>query len=59
MCGIEILDLPCLYSRYNLNLTSEDMDDLWRQDISVKDDNDPVPKNISFTKNIPLKQVEK
>ena len=59
MCGIEILDLPCLYSGYNLKLNSDDMDDLWRQDISVKDDNDPVPKNISFTKNIPLKQVEK
>ena len=52
MCGVEISDLPCLASRHNLNLTSEDMADIQRQGISVEEYDDPSPKNI------PLQQLE-
>ena len=41
-----------------MNLTSEDMADLRHQGIAVNDDNDPAPKNIPDTKNIPLPQLE-
>ena len=43
---VEIWDLPCLASGHNLNLTSEEMADLWRQGIAVDDNNDPAPENI-------------
>ena len=41
--GGEFLGLPCLSSGQNLNLTSDDMDDLRCQGISVDVDNDPDP----------------
>ena len=57
VCGVEILDLPCLASGHNLNLTSEDMADLRRQGISVNNENDPFPKNIPVPRNTPLTQL--
>ena len=54
VCGIEILGLPCLASGNNLNLTSEDMADIWSQGIAVNDNNDPYSKNIPVPVNIPL-----
>ena len=41
-----------------MNLTSEDMADLWLQVIAVNDDNDPAPKNIPDPENTPLPQLE-
>ena len=58
MCGVEILDLPCLASGNNLNLTSDDMDDLRRQGIDVDDYNYPAPENIPVPKINPLPQLE-
>ena len=58
VCVVEILDLPCLASRNNLNLTSEDMADLLRQGISVDDNNDPTPQEMYVTENTPLPQLE-
>ena len=46
--GAEFLDLPCLASGNVLNLASDDMADLWRRDITVDDDNEPVPDNMSY-----------
>ena len=43
VCGVEFSDLPCLNSGQNSNLTSNDVADLWRQGISVDDDNEPAP----------------
>ena len=54
VCGVEISDLPCLASGHNSNLTSEDMADLWRQGISVDDNNDPYPGKIPVPGNIPF-----
>ena len=56
-CGVEILDLLCLASFHNLNLTSEDMADLRRQIIYVDDKNDPSPENIPVPRNITLPQL--
>ena len=58
VCDVEILDLPCLASGHNSNLTSEDMADIRRQGISVDENNDPEPENIPVPKNIPLTQLE-
>ena len=58
VCGVEILDLPCLASGYNSNLTSEDMADIRRQVIAVDNNNDPDPSNIISPENIPLPQPE-
>ena len=58
MCGVQILDLPCLSSGHNLNLTYEDMADLWRQGIAVNDENDPAPKTFPIPVNSPLTQPE-
>ena len=44
--GAEFLDLPCLDSGINLNLTSDDMACLRRQGIAVDYDSDPYPENI-------------
>ena len=43
VCGVEILDLLCLDSGHNLNLTSEETADLRRQGIAVGDNNEPSP----------------
>ena len=51
VCAVEILNLPCLASGHNLNLTSEEMADLWRQGIAVDDNNGPAPENIPTPKN--------
>ena len=59
MCGVEILDLPCLDSGHNSNLTSEEMVDIRNQGISVDDNNYPAPKIIPVPRNIPLPQLEK
>ena len=56
--GVEILDLPCLASRNNLNLTSEDMADIRRQGISVYDNKEPALKKIPVPENILLTQLE-
>ena len=48
MCGAEISDLQCLALGINLNLTSDDMDDIWRQGIDVNNGNDPAPKKYYF-----------
>ena len=58
MCGVEILDLPCLASGHNLKLTSEDMADLRRQGIAVVENTKPDPDNIPVPGNIPLTQLE-
>ena len=39
----------------NSNLSSEDMDDLWRQGIVANDNNDPDPEKIPVPGNIPFK----
>ena len=41
--GVEMSDLTCLDAGRNLNLTSDDMADLWRQGIAAGDGNDPAP----------------
>ena len=51
--GDEISGLPCLDSGRNSNLTSDDMDDIRRQEIAVDDDNNSDLKNIPNPKNIP------
>ena len=51
VCGVEILNLPCLASGCNLNLTADDMADLRRQGIAFDDNNGPVPENIPTPKN--------
>ena len=51
VCGVEILDLPCLASGKNPNLTSDDMADLRRQGIAVNDNNNPDPKTIPAPEN--------
>ena len=43
---VEFSDLPCLDSRYNLNLTSEDTADLWRQVIAVNKNKVPDPEQF-------------
>ena len=53
VCGVEILDLPCLASGHNSNLISEDMADLRRQGIDVDDDNDPDPEKLLSPKTFP------
>ena len=58
MGGVEILDLPCLASGRNSNLTSDDMADIWHQWIAVKGNNNPAPENIPSPENIPLPQLE-
>ena len=58
VCGAEISHLPCLASGHNSNLTSEDMDNLRRQGISVNDDIDPDPENMPVSRNIHLSQLE-
>ena len=58
VCGAEILDLPCLASGHNSNLTSEDMADLRRQGISFDNNNDPAPQKTLVPGNIPLTQLE-
>ena len=57
VCGVEILDLPCLASGENSNLTSDDMADLRSQVISVNDDKNPAPKTITDPQNITLPQL--
>ena len=57
VCGVKFLDLPCLASGYNLNLTSKDMADLRRQGIAVDGNNGPANKNITVPVNIPLPQL--
>ena len=59
MCGVGILDLPCLASGHNSNLTSEDMSDIRRQGIAVDGDNGPTPKNIPIPGNNPLTQLKR
>ena len=44
--GGEFSDLPCLNLGENPNLTSYDMDDIRKQEVSVDDENDPSPDNI-------------
>ena len=58
VCGVEISDLPCLASGHNSNLTSEDTADLWRQVISVDNDNEPAPEISPVPQNTPLTQLE-
>ena len=53
VCGVGILDLPCLDSGHNLNLTSEDMDDLWRQGIAVENGNNLSPGKLLSPKTPP------
>ena len=53
VCGVEISDLPYLDLGHNLNLTYEEMDDLWRQVISVKDNNGHAPQKFSTPKTFP------
>ena len=45
--SVEFLNLPCLASERNSNLTSNDMAGLRCQGISVYDDNGPAPENIT------------
>ena len=52
-----MLDLPCLASGNNLNLTSEDMADLRRQGIYVDNNNNPDPKTILVPVNITSTQL--
>ena len=54
VCGVEIFDLPCVASGNNSYLSSRDMADLWRQGISVDDNNDPSPGKIPVPGNIPF-----
>ena len=42
--GVKNLDLPCLASGHNSSLTSEDMADLWCQEITVDGNSKPAPK---------------
>ena len=42
------MDLPCLDSGRNSNLTSNDMDDLRRQDIAVDGANEPYHENVPY-----------
>ena len=58
VCGVENLDLPCLDSGYNLNLTLKDRAYLRPQGITVGDVNDPAPENIPVPGNTPLTQLE-
>ena len=44
--GVEFSDLPCLASGQNSDFTSNDMADVWSQDIAVDGSNDPATKNI-------------
>ena len=46
VCGVEILDLPCLASGRNFNLTSDDTADIRCQGIAVDNDNKRSPKTI-------------
>ena len=57
MCGVEFLDLPCLASGHDSNLTFEDMAGLQRRGISVDNDNSTSPQNIPVPGNIPLTQL--
>ena len=59
VCGVEILDLPCLASGHNSDLTSEEIADLWSQCISINNYNKPALKDINVPGKIPLKQLEK
>ena len=58
ICGVEISDLPCLDQGHNLNLTSEDMDDLRFHGIDPNDKKDPASRKIPVPSKIPLKQLE-
>ena len=53
VCCVEISDLPYLASGHNLNLTFEEMADIWRQGISVDDDNEPAPGKIHIPGKTP------
>ena len=39
------MDLTCLDLGGDSNITSNDMDDLWHQDIAVDGENHPAPEN--------------
>ena len=45
---VDFSDLPCLASRRNSNLTSDDMSDHWLQGITVDDYNCPASENIPY-----------
>ena len=57
VCGVEILDLPCLVSGHNSNLPYEDMADIRIQGIDVDKDDNPDPKNIPVPENTTLTQL--
>ena len=46
--GVEFLDLSCVASGMNLNLTSDDMAGIKRQGISADDKNYYSPENIPY-----------
>ena len=58
VCGVEISNLPFLASGNNLNLTSEDMEDLRCQCIDIDNNNDPSPKIIPAPSKMTLPQME-
>ena len=58
MYGVEILDLPCLASGHNSNLTYEDMADLRSQGIDVDYDNEPALEKNIVPGNILLTQLQ-
>ena len=45
--GVKFSDFPCLALGRNLNLTSDNMADIWRQVIAVDDEKDPDTKSIT------------
>ena len=47
VCGVEVLDLPCLDMGKNSKITSDDMADLWSEGISVDNNNNPAPEKKS------------
>ena len=57
VCGVEISYLPYLASGHNLNLTSEYRADLWRQVITINDNNNPSPENINVPKTNSLPKL--
>ena len=48
MGGVAFLDLPCLASGRNLDLTFNHMADLWRQCISFNDNNYPTHQKTPY-----------
>ena len=58
VCGVEILDLPCMASGNNSDLTSEDMAYIQRQGIAVNNNNNSSAQNIHVPRNNPLTQLE-